>query len=135
MDELVTILRHQHVALRREIEAVRASYRTPTAHVVQELHRKLTDAKQLIADHIRLEDEHLYPAIKATHRDPKTAKQIEEARQNAHELSARFSQFVEKYSSLGDAAQRVTFIREFSELLTAIEKRMEFEEKDVYPLY
>jgi len=121
---LIANLRDEHVHMRAVLEAVRrAGIATPEGQ------RQLAHARQLIVDHLRHEDVHLYPALRAC---PQTQQLANEYADQMQELSREIMAF---FHGMEHERDDLVFARGFGKLMGTLNKRWTREEVRLYPAY
>ncbi len=134
--DLVAILKQQHRFLQDKLLAINSLYSQPTSTIGKDLHAKMLDLKQSLLAHVKLEDDQLYPALAQKLADNTLSPRVQQSLADLHDLTAAAETFLDKYVALENSSPaRVTFIREFRQLLEKLTVRIKLEEETIYPLY
>lgn len=92
---------------------------------------KLFKIKELLLTHVKLEDELLYPGLRAS-ADPEAQRLAELFESEMEDISKDAIAFFEKYV---EADHGTSFSRDIAHLILGIRKRIEAEESLLYPAY
>lgn len=99
----------------------------------KEWKEKLFAAKELFIEHLKKEDESLYPELlSASELDPDLEKTVQEFIDDMRRISAMTLAFLDKYH---ENSGGTAFIRDFAELEINLKKRISQEEMVLYPQY
>jgi hypothetical protein len=94
---------------------------------------QLMSARRELLEHLGKEDDFLYPALRrAAEIDPELAHMLENLDREMQEITAYCIKFFNKYEINGGG---IDFFRDFDKLETALEARIEKEEKLLYEKY
>ncbi|MEN8155148.1 MAG: hemerythrin domain-containing protein [Acidobacteriota bacterium] len=128
MKDLIRVLENEHVAIMDMLNAVRRK----GVHTV-EGRNELTEASELLCDHIKKEDEFLYPALhKFSNSDADLSELLSGFEKDIKNLSSFCKKFFKKYSISGGG---IEFLSDFDKLYSLLSKRIHNEELYLYTKY
>lgn len=129
MKTLVEKLKRDHAELLGRLEA----FRSGQGISGRQWKENLFAAKKLFEDHLREEDEKLYPVLlKHADRDPVLKNITERFVREMRSVTEQTRAFFAKYS---DSSSGTVFMQEYAALLTRLKTRMEEEEKDLFRIF
>lgn len=131
MAKLVDDLKREHAVL---IEALDEVYKLGVAS--KEAQSRLAAAKSGLLAHLRKEDAHLYPALKAAcANNAEVSNTVKRFITDMDTISGEALDFFAKYSTDGAGGSDLEFARDFGRLSGTLKSRMQREEASLYPLY
>jgi hemerythrin superfamily protein len=124
MSKLVQTLKAEHRNIEQLLQEVRDAGITTDAG-----QRSLNKAKQLLLDHLRKEDEMLYPELERMDATRDTARAFYS---EMSQVSKKIVAFFEKYEGVSEG---LDFARDFGHILGILGGRIRREESTLYPKY
>lgn len=121
---LIPTLRHDHAQMRELLETVRRHGVSSTQG-----HAYLKQARQLIVEHLRLEDAQLYPALRGC------AETVALANTYANEMQELSREILSFFDSMQNEHNDLVFARAFGKMMGTLNKRWTREEIRLYPAY
>lgn len=128
MSQLINELKGDHVTLLQTIKEIKA-LRIGS----DEANQKLMAVKSGLLNHLKKEDELLYPKLnKIAESDEIVKKRLEAFAADMDQISAKALAFFEKYETAGTG---IDFFKDVGQLFAILAERIRKEEAIIYPLY
>ncbi len=125
------VYREHHRALRDLVARIPSGIVPGTAELVRPLLIKLSD---VLTTHLKLEEEHLYPAMLADV-DPGVRARAEDFQAEMGGLAEAFGRFVERWTvPHAVSSDPAAFSRDWAGIRSALAGRMDREDRDLYAL-
>jgi len=126
-----TLYREHHRAIRDLVSRMPEGTAAPVEEQVRPVLIKLTG---LLAAHLKLEDDHLYPAMLANI-DPEVRARAELFQTEMGGLSEAFGRFSDRWiAPRAISADPAGFARDWGGIRSALDGRMDREDRDLYAL-
>jgi len=132
---LIPQLKEEHIEIMRGFESINEGV-SKGKMGDEELINELRDLKNILVAHLDLEDKMLYPALSKN--DTNEAKELgEKFSEEMLGISKVALAFFEKYMSetISDLLKSSEFRKELDDVIKAVTKRVNAEEKILYPTY
>lgn len=132
---LIKQLKEEHVEIMRAFESIKSGVNGGNRGD-DDLINELRELKEVLVAHLGLEDKMLYPAL-AKSENNKAKELGEKFSKEMMEISGVALAFFGKYISetIGDLLRSSEFRKELDNVIKAVVKRVDTEEKILYPVY
>lgn len=131
MDDTIKILKHEHVLIEQAMERI-----LPFAKDCTVKPEDWDAFEKLILRHVSKEDLDIYiPLRRLIKLDPDAEKFFLLSRQELEDLKISAIVFFEKYKGEKNAVDCQAFKRDFDSLANKIKKRIDFENKELFPFF